>query len=364
MFVSELWDHLHGDGAGRTVRQRQPRRRPDRPLSLRGSIAALRRLGETTESDVVRDRVARQLAKLAERPGAATRPARPERWWGMAAITEAAEPMRADDATIRLSGSSVSAITECPLKWFYDHEVKASTGTTTAQGFGSVIHAVAAEVAEQRLPADVEALGVYIDQVWDQLAFAAEWIGGRERAEARDALIRFVSWHLQHGRTTLAAEHEFLVETTIAGRTVALGGSMDRVEPQRRRCARHRPQDQQVRGRQERPGPAPAAGFYQLAVDLGATDDLAEGIRAAGAEPVQLRNGEKKLPDYPVVQPQDAPPADQPFFALEQLTRSVHVIADEQFTATPSEKACRWCEFQRACPGQPAGATILGGSGE
>jgi ATP-dependent exoDNAse (exonuclease V) beta subunit len=364
LFLTELWDHVHSSGDGRAVVQRKPRRRPDRPLSLRGSIAALRKLGESTESDVVRDRVARQLAMLAERPGAATRPARPERWWGMAAITEAAEPIRPDDASIRLSGSSVSAITECPLKWFYDHEVKASTGSTTAQGFGSVVHAIAAEVAENRLPADVDALGVYIDQVWDQLAFAADWIGDRERAEARDALVRFVSWHLQHGRTTLAAEHEFQVETTIDGRSVTLGGSMDRVElsddgvhvidlktsksvADKKDLAEH-----------------PQLGFYQLAVELGATADLADGIRAAGAELVQLRNGEKKLPDYPIVQSQDAPPPDQPFFAVEQLTRSVRAIAHEQFSATPSEKACRWCEFQRACPGQPAGASILGGGDE
>ncbi|NRQ49943.1 ATP-dependent helicase [Aeromicrobium stalagmiti] len=360
MFVTELWEHLHRDASG-AVPVREPQRRPERPLSLRGSIAALRRLGETTESDVVRDRVARLLAMLAERPGGATRPARPERWWGMSAITRAEAPMRAPDATIRLSGSSVSAITECPLKWFYDHEVKASTGTTTAQGFGSVVHAVAAEVAEGRLPADAEALGVYVDRVWDQLAFAADWIGGRERAEARDALVRFVQWHLQHGRRTLAAEHEFLVTTTVDGREVALGGSMDRVEidddgihvvdlktsksvADKKDLAEH-----------------PQLGFYQLAVDLGATSDLAAGVRAAGAELVQLRNGEKKVPDYPVVQPQDGPPADLPFFALEQLTRSVHVIAEEQFVATPSEKSCRYCEFQRACPAQPEGATILDG---
>ncbi len=358
-FLTELWDHQHAGSQGPV--ERQPRRRPDRPLSLRGSIAALRRLGETTQSDVVRDRVARSLAMLAERPGAATRPARPERWWGMSAITRSETPMRPDDATIRLSGSSVSSIVECPLKWFYDHEVKASTGTTTAQGFGSVVHAVAAEVAEKRLPADAEALGAYVDSVWDQLAFAADWIGERERAEARDALVRFVQWHLQHGRTTLAAEHEFLVTATIEGREVALGGSMDRVEldddgvhvvdlktsksvADRKDLAEH-----------------PQLGFYQLAVDLGATDELAPGARAAGAELVQLRNGEKKLPDYPVVQPQDAPPPDLPFFALDQLTRSVHVIADEQFVATPSEKSCRYCEFQRACPAQPEGATILGG---
>ena len=359
MFVTELWDHLHRD-AREGVPERQPRRRPERPLSLRGSIAALRRLGETTDSDVVRDRVARLLAMLAERPGAATRPARPERWWGMASITQASQPMRDPAATIKLSGSSVSALTECPLKWFYDHEVKASTGTTTAQGFGSVVHAVAAEVAEQRLPADAEALGVYVDRVWDQLAFAADWIGGRERAEARDALVRFVAWHLQHGRTTLAAEHEFSVTTSIDGRTVELGGSMDRVEQSDDGIHVVDLKTSKSVADKKDLAEHPQLGFYQLAVDLGATESLAAGVRSAGAELVQLRNGEKKVPEYPVVQPQDGPTDGLPFFALDQLTRSVHAIADEQFAATPSEKSCRYCEFQRACPAQPQGATILG----
>ncbi|MRJ74949.1 AAA family ATPase [Aeromicrobium sp. SMF47] len=360
MFISELWDHLHRDASG-AVPEREPKRRPDRPLSLRGSIAALRRLGETTESDVVRDRVARLLAMLAERPGSATRPAQPERWWGMSAITRSETPMRAPDATIRLSGSSVSSIVECPLKWFYDHEVKASTGTTTAQGFGSVVHAVAAEVAENRLPADADALGAYVDKVWDQLAFAADWIGGRERTEARDALVRFVRWHLEHGRTTLKAEHEFRVSTTVEGRPVELAGSMDRVEQDDDGVHVVDLKTSKSVADKKDLAEHPQLGFYQLAVDLGATADLAPRAAAAGAELVQLRNAEKKLPDYPVVQPQDAPAPDVPFFAVEQLSRSVHVIAEEQFVATPSEKSCRYCEFRRACPAQPEGATILGG---
>lgn len=363
LFVSELWDHLNRDADTGAVPERSPRPRPLRPLSLRSSIAALRRLGETTQSDAVRDRAARLLAMLAERPSGSTRPADPNRWWGLREITDASEPMRDPDAVIGISGSSVSKIVECPLKWFLGHEVKGSTGTTTAQGFGSVVHAVAAEVAENRLPADVDALGIYIDKVWDQLDFAAEWIGRRERSEAREALVRFVSWHLRHGRTTLAAEHEFRVVAEVEGHAVELGGSMDRVELS----------DDGIHVVDLKTSKSPAdkkdlvehpqLGFYQLAVSMGATDGLAAGVRSAGAELVQLRNPEKKIGDYPLVQPQDGPSDALPFFATEQLARSVRVIAAEDFPATPSDKACRYCEFQRVCPAQPEGATILDGSG-
>ena len=361
LFVSELWGHLHRDAATGDVALRTPRPRPVRPLSLRSSIAALRRLGERTESDVVRDRTARLLAMLAERPSGATRPADPNRWWGLREITDNSQPMRAEDAVIRLSGSSVSSIVECPLRWFLDHEVKGATGTTTAQGFGSVVHAVAAEVAEGNLPPDVDALGVYIDKVWDQLDFAAVWIGRRERAEAREALIRFVTWHAHHGRTTLAAEHEFSIETEVDGRQVQLGGSMDRVElgddgihvvDLKTSKSKADPKDLAEH---------PQLGFYQLAVDLGATADLAPDVQSAGAELVQLRNTDKKVEDFPIVQSQDAPPTDLPFFATEQLARSVHVIAAEDFPATPSDKACRYCQFQRVCPAKSDGASILDG---
>ena len=105
----------------------------------------------------------------------------------------------------------------------------------------------------------------------------------------------------------------------------------------------------------------PQLGFYQLVVDLGGTESLAAGIPSAGAELVQLRNGERKVPDYPIVQPQDGPAEDVPFFAVEQLTRSVQAIAGEDFPATPSDKACRYCQFQRVCPAKNEGASILDG---
>jgi RecB family exonuclease len=103
-------------------------------------------------------------------------------------------------------------------------------------------------------------------------------------------------------------------------------------------------------------------GFYQLAVGLGATDDIAPGAPPGGAELVQLRKSGARTPDAPIVQQQSAPVPGQPSFAVDQLAEAVRAVVDERFEATPSEKVCRRCEFRRVCPAQPDGGTILDGS--
>lgn len=361
VFVAELWDHLHA-GVD-PVPPRHPLARPVRPLSLRGSVAALRRIGESTESAVVRDRVARLLAELAARGPGPTRAAHPDRWWGLVDETSSVEPLRNPAEPLSLSGSSVSGITECSLQWFLSHEAKGSSGTSAAQGFGSVVHAIAAEVVAGRLPADLDVLDAQVDTVWAQLDHSAPWIADRERAEARAALRRFVTWHQTHGRRALAAEHGFDVPTEVAGRAVRLGGSMDRVEldadgavhvvdlktgtvsPTAKEVERH-----------------PQLGFYQLAVAKGATDDVAPGAPAGGAELVQLRQSRTRTPDEPIVQQQPAPHEGEPSLAEQQLADAVRTLVDERFEATPSDKVCRRCEFRRVCPAQPDGGTILDGA--
>ncbi|MET0928232.1 MAG: ATP-dependent DNA helicase [Aeromicrobium sp.] len=361
IFVAELWEHLHAEG-GR-VPPRSPRTRPVRPLSLRGSVSALRRLGESTDSPVVRDRAAELLGRLAARGAGPTRAAHPDRWWGLVEATSSKEPMRDPGEPVAMSGSTVSALDECSLQWFLSHEAKGSSGTSAAQGFGSVVHAIAAEVVAGRLPADVDVLDAQVDAVWAQLDHAAPWIADRERAEARAALRRFVTWHDTHGRRALAAEHVFEATTTVDGRAVRLGGSMDRVELDDAgavhvvdlKTGTNAPTGKEVERHAQ-------LGFYQLAVGLGATDDIAPGSPPGGAELVQLRKSGARTPDQPVVQQQSAPVAGEPSFAVEQLADAVRAVVGERFEATPSDKVCRRCEFRRVCPAQPDGGTILDGA--
>ncbi|MDX6277388.1 MAG: hypothetical protein QOJ72_1516, partial [Nocardioidaceae bacterium] len=353
-FVAELHAHVTGS-VDRTLPV--PLRRPTRGLSLRGAVGELRRIGESTSSDAARARAADQLARLAAHPVA--RGADPERWWGLRELTNSGIPLRDADEPIGLSGSTVERIVSCPLNWFLSHEAKGGRGTTSAQGFGSIVHAIAAEVVQGELEPVPAELAVHLDGVWDQLEFAASWIGTREHAAAIEAISRFCAWHLQHGRAVVGTEHRFEVSHVVDGRTVTLNGSMDRVEVDvdgvhvvDLKTSKTPPTDKNVTENAQ-------LGFYQLAVDLGATADIAGDAPAAGAELVQLRNDAKGAPGYPKVQPQSGPIEGEPFFAVEHLRRSVHAINEEAFPATASVTACQYCEFKRVCPAYDEGQTIL-----
>ncbi len=355
-FVVELAPHATDE----VVRRRT---RPPRPMSLRGAVAELRSLAESTSSPQVRTAASRMLADLAARDLWATRGADPSTWWGVAELTEAEQPIWDPEAAVTLSGSTVSSIVDCPLSWFLSHEAKGSTGTTSAQGFGSIVHALAADVVREGVDADPVAMAARLDEVWRRLEFPARWVGERERQEAHRALVRFARWHETHGREALAAEHDFVVELVLDGVQTVLRGSMDRVELDVDGLVHV----VDLKTSKTPPSSASIAehaqlGFYQVAVEHGATEALAPGAGPGGAELVQLRNAAgARNPDDPKVQAQGAPLPDVPFFAVDQIRRSIGVIRGETFPATPSTSVCAFCEFQQVCPAKPSGATVVGG---
>jgi len=351
-FVAEIAAHATtGDVAA-------PRPRPRHPFSLRGVVAELRRLVETSDDSLVRHRAAVRLAALADHDTWVTRAADPDRWWGTRELTQNPTPIAAPDEPVRLSGSTVDALMSCPLRWFFQHEVRGEAGTTAAQGFGSIIHAIAADVVRRRADPDPEAMTATLDRVWRHLEFNAPWIGERERLQAHEALARFARWHDQQTREPLAAEHSFVVTIPIGDDSVIVRGSMDRVEVAADgsvhvvdlKTGKHAPRPAEI-------AELPQLGVYQLAVQHGAVADLVPDARAGGAELVQLRDAKD---DLPKVQQQAAPVAGEPFFALDQVTESLRIVRSEQFVAQPSEDTCRYCAFASACPGQPQGAPTVG----
>lgn len=360
-FVGELHAHLSAadDPSARPAPRTLPpaEHRPRRALSLRSAVAELRRIGEHTCDPDERRRVAEQLARLSTHP--AGRSAHPSAWWGLAERTESDAPWRPDDQPLRLSGSQVSALMQCPLRWFLDHEAHGAQATTSAQGFGSIVHAIAADVVRSGREPDADELATHLDDVWAQLDLPP-WISERERGEAVQALGRFVQWHRDNPRDVLAAEHPFEVEIEVEGRAVALKGSMDRVE--RSADGVHVVDLKTGKGSPSRDELAehPQLGLYQLVVQHGATRDLAGDAPPAGAELVQLRQesrGATKVQQQ-VPPPADAP-SDAPFFAVEQLRRSVHTLVHEEVAATEATGGCGYCQFTRVCPAHDAGASIL-----
>lgn len=335
-FVTELVDEMP-----------EPDVRPHRTLSLRGAVAQLRRIGENTTDPVVRDRTAALLARLAGHPAGAA--AHPDRWWGLAERTHADVPVRDPAAPLKLSGSQMNTLTQCVLQWFVGHEAKGERGTTSAQGFGSIVHAIAAEVVRAGLEPDAHELAEHLDTVWSELGLTP-WVSARERVEAVAALERFIVWHRTNKREVLAAEHDFDVVTDVDGRAVRLRGSMDRVE---------RSDDgvhvvdfktsKQAIAVAEAEEHAQLA-LYQAAVEAGAAEALAPGVPPAGAELVYLRRGAKA----PTVRKQSAGAE----VAREQLQRAVRAIDNEDFAAVVGD-ACGYCTFQRICPAQEAGASVV-----
>ena len=207
-----------------------------RPLSLSALVAALRRRAvDPDATPALRRAAATRLARLAaavDHEGVPLVPAaHPDRWWGLLETTTSEQPVIGDGEPVKLSGTSLAGLDECPLRWFLEHEVHAETAASTAMGFGGVLHALAHEVATGRTPADLETLMLRLDRVWKQLAYDAPWQSEQQHDEAREALRRFLAWHAAaRGRTLVATEIGFDVPVDVAGTTVRLRGFMDRVE--------------------------------------------------------------------------------------------------------------------------------------
>ncbi|MGB9011448.1 MAG: PD-(D/E)XK nuclease family protein, partial [Aeromicrobium sp.] len=274
--------------------------------------------------------------------------------------TQSSVPVVDPAEPVKLSGSGVSSLMSCTLAWFLSHEAGGSTGTTSAQGFGSVIHALAADVVRRGGPADAPAMQERLDEAWRQLEFAAPWVRERERRAGHDAIERFARWHAANPRLALRVEHPFTAELVIDGTTVVLRGYMDRVELDADGPVHV------IDFKTNKTPPAardialyPQLGFYQLAVEHGAVADLVGDAPSGGAELVQLRNDDGNN-GLPKVQRQPPPPADEPFFVLGQVAESLRTIGEEDFRATPSKNACQYCEFSAACPAQPQGAPTVG----
>jgi RecB family exonuclease len=211
------------------------------------------------------------------------------------------------------------------------------------------VHAIAAEVVRDALEPDADRLAVHLDTVWAELGYAP-WVSARERAEAVDALRRFVRWHVRNPREVLAAEHEFDVTFDVDGREVSLRGSMDRVERDADgvHVVDFKTSKSAIAVRDAETHPQ--LGTYQVAVEAGATEALASGAPPAGAELIYLRIGKTD----PAKRTQSAGTDG----AREQLRHAVDVIGHETFSATVGD-ACGYCSFHRVCPAQEAGGSVV-----
>jgi RecB family exonuclease len=325
-------------------------------LSSGSLVARLRRsLVDEASTPARREQAAMELARLAAAVDAEGLPlvpaAHPDRWWGVGVPTEGARPVRPPDTRVALSGSTVSSFGMCPRRWFLDHEVHAQGASTSSQGFGSVVHALAEAVATGAVPPDVEALMQQLDSVWDSLPFDAQWQRDREHENARALLERFLRWHQDNNRELLGAEIGFTVDY---GDDVVLRGRADRLERDAEgrvvvvdlKTSKSPPKDKDL-------PTEPQLGVYQLAVREGAFAGEHAGP-PGGAELIQLRQtnrGKVKVQPQPPLDPQEG-------WADELVSGVARDIRSESFVARPND-LCDRCAYRTSCPAVDAGDQVV-----
>jgi RecB family exonuclease len=315
------------------------------------STAALR-----TAAAVVLGRMAAPLAPAgAERETAepAVAAALPSTWWGMAEGTPGGGPVRPAEQPVALSASALAQFARCPLRWFLDREARAAQPASAAQGFGNVVHALA-RVMSTDSATDVDGLIDRVDTVWDALGLETAWHGDQQRQKARAALGRLAQWLAASQRTHVGSEIPF-GPVLVGG--AALAGRVDRLDADD--DGRLHIVDYKTSGQKPTKAEVKAdlqLGFYQLAGQVGAFDDVAGGRAVlGGAELVQLVAG--LAGGQPSVQHQAALPEGGGDVAAA-LGRMVGAVTAETFPARPDDH-CKRCPFRRACPAHEDGRQVL-----
>ena len=353
--------------------------RPGRSLSPAAVVARLRCAAVDPSTSprlrgVAVDRLAR-LAAVADEDGRRLiSAADPQTWWGLREMTESDQAVRPTALPVLLSGSGLDGLHSCPLRWFLAHEVRGESPSTTALGFGSVVHVIADQVSRGALARDDDSIAAALDHVWSRMPYDAPWESVQQRAEAVAAVQRFLAFDEQRradGFTLVATEARFELQLDVPcpdghSETVRLTGSMDRVDVDQSgkvvvsdyKTSKVKPSSADVASHHQ-------LGVYQIAIREGAIEGRSGLDDLGGASLVQLRNELAKTPGLPVEQAQAALPPlategdEQLTWMDEALGRAAALIRAEDFVATRDDNMCKFCQFRRLCPAWPSGQGVV-----
>lgn len=340
--------------------------RPQRPLSLAGLVAELRRtVADPAATPALRDAAAQRLARLAgETVG--RRPlvpaADPGTWWGTLAPTRSATAIREAGRPVPISASVLDSIAACPTRWFLEKEAGGVARSHQSANLGQLVHALAERVADGSVAPDLETLMAEVDQVWDRLDFRTPWSKDREHRRVETALARFLAWHARNQRRLLATEAKFSTVVTMDdGAEVKINGYADRIELDGDgrvvvvdlKTGRSRPSGPQVKEHVQ-------LALYQYAVDAGALDrpeDGLSGLRSGGAELIQLGLEDGSVEVTRQEQAVHAPDGPERSGLRERIGRTARMLREESFPAVAGDH-CRDCAFTPVCPVKSPGSVV------
>jgi superfamily I DNA/RNA helicase/RecB family exonuclease len=321
--------------------------RVPRGLTLPALVAELRTAVVDPAAPAGRRRAAAaQLARLAEAgvPGA-----HPDRWWGLAPLSDD-RPLVDGDQPVRVSPSAMESALRCSLRWLLERHGGAAAATA-AQSVGNLVHAAAMLADDAQ--ADRHTLLEWMGARFDAIEHAAVWLAGPERARAEAMVDKLLRWIAANPRRLAAVELDFTVRLEGAP-PVELRGRVDRLEVDEHgrlvvvdlKTGRGAPPGDEIAGH-------PQLAAYQAAVAAGAFD--AHGTEPGGAALVQLGTSTKQARE------QAQPPPSQtedPGWAQELVRHTGTVMAAATFTARRNDK-CRMCPVRTSCPVSGQGRQVV-----
>ncbi|MFC6895719.1 PD-(D/E)XK nuclease family protein [Nonomuraea dietziae] len=313
-------------------------------LNLSALVADLRSVvTDASQPETMRKKAAEHLARLARQ---GVRGAHPSEWYALTELSDD-RPLSWPDGIVRISPSSVESFTKCGLRWLLETAVGAA-GTSSAQGLGTVVHALAVLATEDL--ASEELLGKRLDDIWTELDFGGVWFNRKQRKVAEQMIARFMRWQEDNGRTLVATEESF-VATVSEG--VQIKGRVDRVE--RDEDGRAFIIDLKTGTSKPRPDELdrhPQLGVYQLAVLLDAfkRHGLSE---PGGAALVQVGKAAGKD-----AKEQAQPPLDQADNWARDMVDTVAVGMSGPFFQAKVNDGCRTCAARASCPVNDNGGQV------
>ncbi|MDF5755517.1 ATP-dependent DNA helicase [Spongiactinospora sp. TRM90649] len=315
-------------------------------LSMSALVADLRQaVCDPTRPAVVRRDAARHLARLAE---AGIAGAHPDDWYGLTPLTDD-RPLGWPDDVVRISPSAVESFSKCGLRWLLETAVGAS-GTSAAQGLGTIIHALAV-LAATGVPAE-ETLGKRLDAIWDELDFGGKWFNRKQRQVAEQMIRKFVRWQQDNDRDLISTEEAF---TAVVGEGIEIRGRVDRVE----RDGDGRAVIIDIKTGGSKPSESemdrhPQLGVYQLAALLGAF--RRHGMtEPGGAALVQVGKAAGK--DAREQQQRALADDDDPGWAKDMVDTVATGMSSQFFQASVND-GCRTCAVRSSCPVSDDGGQV------
>ena len=243
--------------------------------------------------------------------------------------TKRPEPVR----SISVSASSIRLYEECPYKFKLSNVYRIPSKPRPALSFGSAVHSAIEDATKKRRPEDVTKEDI-MERYWSNLGHA------QEQSRTKTAMYVEKAEKIIQAYRRLEAESkndivdtEFFFKVMIDG--VQCRGRIDRLE----RNPRGRYELIDYKTGKNVLSASKAKSDPQLNIYAKAVEAL-HGALPEKASLVYLEEG--RATEY-------LPTAESVSSAMESIKITISDMRSSKFEATPSYRACQWCEYNRIC---------------